>query len=500
MIRSILAAAVVAMAAAGCGSSEATLQGSDDVTTATGTRISYEVFKARYAKFDADRGVYIADGDTVFEGEKQLREFYDLNVQEGQLIINRVGNTDDKWDATRVQNLSYCVSNDFGANKQTVVNGMQAAAQSWMNVANVKFIYVPAQDATCTRTNANVLFNVRPINANGSYLAAAFFPSNSRSAREVVIDNSLFGGISVSGVLRHELGHTLGFRHEHTRPEAGTCFEDNAWRAVTAYDSSSVMHYPQCNGTNTWSLPLTQLDIQGVQAIYGAPVTNPTPNPTPTPTPNPAATVRNFQDTLAANATKTYGPFAVQPNTAFRATMTGSGDADLYVRFGTAPTSSAYDCRPYLGDSNEECRITSPSTPTSAYITVVGYAASTYTLQLEFIAGGVSGTPTPTPSTGTPTTGTATGSVAKGAQQTFAALSVVAGTRLVVTMTGTGDPDLYVKFGAAPSLTAFDCRPYANGASETCTLTVPAGQTKAFLMVHGYAASTFSLNLQYTRP
>ncbi|MBL8923446.1 MAG: peptidase M10 [Myxococcaceae bacterium] len=493
MTRTVL----VALVMTGCGVNEARLDGAEDVTTASGTRISYEDFKARFAKWDADRGVYVADGDTVFVGEKQLREFYDLNVQEGQLIVNRVGSTDDLWDATRRQNLSYCVSDDFGTRKATVVSSMQAAAQSWMAVANVKFVYVAAQDTNCTRSNGSVVFNVRPINANGSYLAAAFFPSNARTYRELVIDPSLFaGGVSVTGVLRHELGHVLGFRHEHTRPEAGTCFEDNAWRAVTAYDSNSVMHYPQCNGTNTWQLPLTQLDIQGVQALYGAPATNPTP--TPTPAPNPGATVRNFQDTVAASANKTFGPFAVQPGTAFRATMTGSGDADLYVRFGTAPTASAYDCRPYLGDSNEECRLTTPSAQSSAYITVVGYSAATFTLQVEYVAGGT-GAPAPSP-TGTPTTGTVSGTVAKGAQFTVNPVTVVPGTRFVVTMTGTGDPDLYVRFGSAPTLTAFDCRPYANGASETCTLTVPAGKTQAFLMVHGYAASSFTLNLQYTRP
>jgi hypothetical protein len=26
----------------------------------------------------------------------------------------------------------------------------------------------------------------------------------------------------------------------------------------------------------------------------------------------------------------------------------GTGDADLYVKFGSAPTTSVYDCRPYL--------------------------------------------------------------------------------------------------------------------------------------------------------
>lgn len=33
----------------------------------------------------------------------------------------------------------------------------------------------------------------------------------------------------------------------------------------------------------------------------------------------------------------------------------GSGDADLYVRIGAAPTLSSYDCRPYLNGNNESC-------------------------------------------------------------------------------------------------------------------------------------------------
>jgi hypothetical protein len=87
----------------------------------------------------------------------------------------------------------------------------------------------------------------------------------------VLIATSSFGNISpwtLTGVLRHELGHTIGFRHEHTRPESGACFEDNNWRALTAYDSSSVMHYPQCNGTQNGDLVLTNLDKQGASALY----------------------------------------------------------------------------------------------------------------------------------------------------------------------------------------------------------------------------------------
>jgi serine protease len=35
----------------------------------------------------------------------------------------------------------------------------------------------------------------------------------------------------------------------------------------------------------------------------------------------------------------------------------GSGDADLYVRFGSDPTTSTYDCRPYVGGNSETCNI-----------------------------------------------------------------------------------------------------------------------------------------------
>lgn len=35
----------------------------------------------------------------------------------------------------------------------------------------------------------------------------------------------------------------------------------------------------------------------------------------------------------------------------------GTGDADLYVRFGSAPTTSVYECRPYISGNAETCNI-----------------------------------------------------------------------------------------------------------------------------------------------
>lgn len=52
----------------------------------------------------------------------------------------------------------------------------------------------------------------------------------------------------------------------------------------------------------------------------------------------------------------------------------GSGDADLYVSFGANPTTSSYDCRPYLEGNTESCDITSVETGTY-YVMIHGYEA-----------------------------------------------------------------------------------------------------------------------------
>jgi len=42
----------------------------------------------------------------------------------------------------------------------------------------------------------------------------------------------------------------------------------------------------------------------------------------------------------------------------------GSGDADLYVQYGSQPGSNSYDCRPYLSGNNESCSFSNPQSGT----------------------------------------------------------------------------------------------------------------------------------------
>jgi hypothetical protein len=238
---------------------------------------TYEEFKASVYQ-EEDTGVWIVDGDTPIATERELKDFYLKHIQQGALSIATSGGVDQKWTDAQKVNISYCVSqSSFGANYNKVVAAMNAASGAWEAAANVNLVHLTQYDGSCTASQTNVVFDVRQVSGQ-SYLARAFFPGQARSTRNVLIDTSSFGSLGVwtlEGILRHELGHALGFRHEHTRPEAGTCFEDNSYRPLTPYDSKSVMHYPQCNGTNNGDLVLTASDITGIQSVYGAPGGNP---------------------------------------------------------------------------------------------------------------------------------------------------------------------------------------------------------------------------------
>ncbi|MEX1828608.1 M4 family metallopeptidase [Luteibacter sp. CQ10] len=76
---------------------------------------------------------------------------------------------------------------------------------------------------------------------------------------------------------------------------------------------------------------------------------------------------------------------------------------------------------------------------------------------------------------------------ASGSVQNFT-LSAAANKTLTVTMSGgTGDADLYVRKGSAPTTTAYDCRPYLTGNNETCTINVTTAGTY-YVQVRGYSS------------
>jgi len=175
------------------------------------------------------------------------------------------------------------------------------------------------------------------------------------------------------------------------------------------------------------------------------------------------------------------------------ATTGGTGDADLYVKFGAEPTDSVYDCRPYKSGNVESCASTQAGG--TYYVKVKAYS--------DFTGVSLTGSYTE-PSTGgggaTPIDSTVNDISVARRNWTRYTLDLAAGYGdLTVTLSGgTGDADLYVTQGKQSTSSTYDCRPYKNGNNETCNFTAPAEGTW-YVDIYGYsAASGVTLNLQAT--
>ncbi|UGB46412.1 M4 family metallopeptidase [Frateuria edaphi] len=159
----------------------------------------------------------------------------------------------------------------------------------------------------------------------------------------------------------------------------------------------------------------------------------------------------------------------------------GSGDADLYTKFGSAPTLSSYDCRPYKTGNSESCSVSSPQTGTY-YIKVHGYSSySSVTVKASYSTSGGSGGGTTSVSLPTVSTGNWSATYTETVQAGHTAKFAISG--------GTGDADLYVRAGAEPTTTSYSCRPYLTGNNESCSFT-PSTTTTYYIKVRAY--QTFS--------
>ena len=192
--------------------------------------------------------------------------------------------------------------------------------------------------------------------------------------------------------------------------------------------------------------------------------------------------------TLAKGVWAHFGPFDVG-NGELSAAITGTGDADLYVRRGAQPTLSGWDCRPYKIGSNEICALTGPA---QVYVSVHGYApTSTYNLAVTWSENAASPGPGTDPVSPAAVHLSEAGNVPQGVMK-FYTLPVAAGQTVVVKTQAPQDVDLYLRLGAAPTTSTYDMRAYTASGNETLTYTAPASGV-LHIGVNGYKASSYTL-------
>ncbi len=144
----------------------------------------------------------------------------------------------------------------------------------------------------------------------------------------------------------------------------------------------------------------------------------------------------------------------------------GTGDADIYVKFGSKPTSSSYDCRPYDSGNNESCKISNTQAGIyhivlSAYrsfsgVTLTGkYTESSQITPINIEENNISSS--------------------RGNWKVYTVELPAGYSKIEASISGgSGDADLYVRKGAKPTTSGYDCRPYKIGNNESCPVSSPA--------------------------
>jgi leucyl aminopeptidase len=174
----------------------------------------------------------------------------------------------------------------------------------------------------------------------------------------------------------------------------------------------------------------------------------------------------------------------------------GSGDADLYIRFGAAPTLSVYDCKSTSSSSNETCDVTSIETGTYHVMVHAWNQISNVSLTANYDSTTIPPDDTNFLQNSVPKTNL-TGARYENLEYIMVVPAGASNVKFTING-GSGDADLFVKLGSKPTSSNYDCRPYIGGNNESCNLNNGGGTY--YLMINGYAAfSGLSLTGSYTQ-
>jgi len=236
------------------------------------------VFRRLLEALPSDGEYYVVEGDLLMTDDEVRAYVFSLAgsprpAQIGpELVMNYFSGKPDMWGEQErsltysIDKLSFPSETAFTA----VRTNLAAAAKDWVEACTDCRLSIAEVTAAAEPGRKRRHFVVRHVET-GSYLAAAFFPSYTDKRFVLKVDNSYFTtDFDRVGVLRHEIGHILGYRHEHIQNIPGCRREAGVWKPLSPYDPHSVMHY-FCGGGGTMKLALSPIDIDSHTKAYSIP-------------------------------------------------------------------------------------------------------------------------------------------------------------------------------------------------------------------------------------
>lgn len=162
-------------------------------------------------------------------------------------------------------------------------------------------------------------------------------------------------------------------------------------------------------------------------------------------------------------------------------TSGGSGDADLYVKFNSAPTLTNFDCKSTTSSSNESCEIGNAQAGVY-YVMVQAWNAITNVSLTGSYNEGNTAEPINRVENNISVAANNWSRYTQNLDAGYSAFTVnISG--------GNGDADLYVNFASPSTESVYQCRPFKNGNLETCNIDNPQAGTW-FIDLKGYSSAS----------